>query len=183
LSNFNISIGIPFVGVLCIGLILTQEGPKVIDFDVRFGDPEIQSLLPLLRTDLAEIMLACIEQRLDEVEITLKEKFCVAVVHSAEGYPGPVKVGKSIQFDMMAAPDGKPKRVIGAIVFLISYTDVFIFHGGTTKVDGQLCSTRGRVLTVSATGISLEEASALAYEYSQLVHFDESYYRTDIGKL
>jgi phosphoribosylamine-glycine ligase len=169
--------------VLSIGLILAQDGPKVIDYDVRFGDPETQSLLPLLKTDLAEIMVACIEQRLDEIEITLKDGFCVTVVVYAKGYPGSIKVGKLIQLDVLTVSNGKLEMKIAANEFLISLIDEYLFHSGTAKSDGQLYSTKGRVLAFSATGTSLEKASTLAYKSAQRDHFEESYYRTDIGKL
>ena len=159
--------GTPFVGLLFTGLMITKSGPKVIEYNVRFGDPEVQTLLPLLSndTDLARIMIACTEHWLDGVELKIDPKFSATVVASAEGYPGSYAKHRPIKFDPV------PK-------------DTYIFHAGTALLDGKnkkLVTTGGRVVAVTATASTLEEAVKKAYQGMQTIHFEGMHYRTDIA--
>ncbi|KAF7505801.1 hypothetical protein GJ744_000472 [Endocarpon pusillum] len=157
--------GTPFVGLLFTGLMVTKSGPKVIEYNVRFGDPEIQTLLPLLSkdTDLARVMLACTEHWLDGVELKVEPKFSATVVASAEGYPGSYVKHRPMRFDPV------PK-------------DTYIFHAGTElDKNKKLVTVGGRVIAATATAASLEEAVAKAYRGIKTVHFEGMHYRTDIA--
>ncbi len=136
----------PFVGTLFTGLMMTKNGPKVLEYNVRFGDPETQTLLPLMSqdTDLAEIMVACTEGWLSEVEVKVDEKSSVTVVVAAGGYPG-------------TYPKGTPITVSAPLA------DTNIFHAGTTIKNGQLQSSGGRVIAAQATAENLEQAVKKAY--------------------
>lgn len=158
--------GTPFVGVLFTGLMITKSGPKVIEYNVRFGDPEIQTLLPLLSkdTDLARIMVACTEQWLDGVELKIDPGFSATVVASAEGYPGSYAKHRPIKFDPI------PK-------------DTYIFHAGTAPDNKkQIVTTGGRVIAATATASTLEEAVSKAYQGIKTIHFEGIHYRTDIAR-
>ncbi|ERF73844.1 hypothetical protein EPUS_05549 [Endocarpon pusillum Z07020] len=157
--------GTPFVGLLFTGLMITPSGPKVIEYNVRFGDPEIQTLLPLLSkdTDLARVMLACTEHWLDGVELKVEPKFSATVVASAEGYPGAYVKHRPMRFDPV------PK-------------DTYIFHAGTElDKNKKLVTVGGRVIAATATAATLEEAVAKAYRGIKTVHFEGMHYRTDIA--
>jgi len=136
----------PFVGTLFTGLMITKTGPKVLEYNVRFGDPETQTLLPLMSqdTDLAEIMVACTEGWLSELAVKVDDKFSVTVVVAAGGYPGPYPKGTPM--DVSTPP-----------------ADTNIFHAGTTIKDGKLQSSGGRVIAAQATAGTLEEAVKKAY--------------------
>ena len=156
---------IPFVGVLFTGLMITRSGPKVIEYNVRFGDPEIQTLLPLLSrdTDLALVMVACADHWLDGVDLKIDPKFSATVVASAEGYPGSYAKHRPMTF----APVSK---------------DTYLFHAGTTLDNKKkLVTTGGRVIAATATASTLEEAVAKAYKGIKTVHFEGMHYRTDIA--
>jgi len=155
--------GSPFVGVLYAGLILTAAGPRVLEFNCRFGDPETQALLPLLETDLVEIMLACIDGRLGDLPVQWRSGASACVVLAAPGYPGQVQTGAPIN---LAA--GLPPQSI-------------IFHAGTRWADGRLLTSGGRVLGVSAWDVNLTGALERAYQAVDGVHFDGMQYRRDIG--
>ncbi len=156
--------GAPYVGVLYAGLMLTLQGPRVLEFNCRFGDPETQVLLPLLETDLVEIMLACIEGRLDEIDIDWKPAHSACVVLASEGYPADYETGRTI------AGLNEAKWLADAI-----------FHAGTRQQDGQLVTSGGRVLGVTATGVSLQQARERAYTAVERIKFDGMHYRHDIG--
>ncbi|KAJ3092495.1 hypothetical protein HK102_006689 [Quaeritorhiza haematococci] len=157
--------GFPFIGVLYAGLMLTPSGPKVLEFNCRFGDPETQVVLPLLHEDcdLAEIMLACAEGRLDSVKVQFKEACAATVVLAAAGYPGSYEKGKPI-----AIPNNLDK-------------DAIVFHAGTTLKENTLVTSGGRVLTVTAVASSLEQAIALANANVPKIHFEGAQFRKDIG--
>jgi len=157
---------IDYRGVLYAGLMISPEGdPSVVEFNCRFGDPEIQAVLPLLETPLDEVMLACIEQRLAEMPpLQWKEAATACVVAAAGGYPGSYRKGDRITG--MAEAEAR-----GGIVF----------HAGTREVDGQVVTDGGRVLGVTATGKDFEAAIAHAYEALAAIHFEGIYYRRDIG--
>ena len=156
--------GTPYVGVLYAGLMLTTHGPRVLEFNCRFGDPETQLLLPLLETDLAEIMLACIDGRLADLTIRWKSGYCVALVVTSGGYPGVYEKGKRITGLDEAG------RLADAV-----------FHAGTARADDLLVTSGGRVLAVTTTGPTLEEARVRAYTAAEHVHFEGMQYRQDIA--
>lgn len=155
--------GTPFVGVLYPGLMLTPDGPRVLEYNARFGDPETQALLPLLETDLVEVIFACLDGTLDQLDIRWKAGTCATIVAAAPGYPGKYPRG-------------------AAITGLDSVRDAVVFHAGTALKDGELVTSGGRVLAVSAVGASLNEAITRAYEGIAQVRFDGMHYRRDIGR-
>lgn len=156
--------GAPYVGVLYAGMMLTADGPRTLEFNCRFGDPETQVILPLLETDLLDVLLACTGGRLDQLEVRWKPQSCATVVASSPGYPG-------------SYPKGLP--IDGAEG--IDRADVFVFHAGTARSEDQLVTAGGRVLAVSALGETLTEALRRAYEALGGIHFDGMHYRRDIG--
>jgi phosphoribosylamine--glycine ligase len=158
--------GTPYVGVLYAGLMLTADGPRVLEFNCRFGDPETQAILPLLETDLLEIMLACVEGRLDQVDVRWRRGACATVVLASAGYPGSYPKGLSISgLDNVAGCD-----------------DVVVFHAGTAHQAGRVATAGGRVLAVSALGADLSSALAGAYAGVERIHFEGVHYRRDIGR-
>ena len=157
--------GTPYVGVLYAGLMLTADGPKLIEFNCRFGDPEAQTLLPLLATPLRDIALACAEKRLGQSPIAWHDGAACTVVLAARGYPE-----KPVTGDRINGLDRAAK-----------HENVRIFHAGTTAKDGNLVTSGGRVLNVTATGGHLEEARARAYDAAREISFDGCQFRRDIG--
>jgi phosphoribosylamine--glycine ligase len=158
--------GTPMRGVLYAGLMLTADGPKVLEFNARFGDPEAQVVLPLLETDLAELLLAAATGRLaDAPPIAIKPGAAVGVVMASGGYPGPYRTGLAITGIAEAERD--------ALVFQA---------GTTTSADGQTVTTGGRVLTVVGQGATMAEAQLLAYAGCEQIQFEGAFYRTDIGR-
>ncbi|KKA29503.1 hypothetical protein TD95_001587 [Thielaviopsis punctulata] len=153
-----------FVGVLFTGLMITPNGPKVLEYNVRFGDPETQTVLPLLSadTDLAEVMLACTGGYLDAVDFKVDQKFSATVVAASGGYPG--SYAKGIPMTVEATPAGTN-----------------IFHAGTSLDGTQLTTSGGRVIAANATADSLEAAVAKAYEGINLIKFDGMFFRKDIA--
>ncbi|KAF2715145.1 phosphoribosylamine-glycine ligase [Pleomassaria siparia CBS 279.74] len=154
--------GYEFKGVLFTGLMMTKTGPKVLEYNVRFGDPETQSLLALMDSDLAEVMVACAEGRLEDVDVKVSNKSAATVVVAAGGYPGSYAKGTEMHLD--AVPD-----------------DVVLFHAGTSLIDHVLKTSGGRVIASTATGATLEEAVAKAYKGVECIHFDGMQYRKDIA--
>ncbi|KAL2828276.1 phosphoribosylglycinamide synthetase [Aspergillus cavernicola] len=156
--------GFPFVGILFTGLMMTKTGPKVLEYNVRGGDPETQTLLPLLSddTDLAEIMVACTEHWLDGVSIKIKPNFSTTVIAVAGGYPGVYAKGKRITLD--PAPEG-----------------TLIFHAGTNLAEDELQTAGGRVIAATATASNLEEALKKSYSGIETIHFEDVFYRKDIA--
>lgn len=157
--------GLDFRGVLFIGLMITDRGPKVLEFNVRFGDPETQVVLTRLETDLVDIIESVLEGRLDCQEIRWSEKRTVCVVMASGGYPGKYEKGKVIEG--LENID----------------TDVFVFHAGTELKDGKIVASGGRVLGVTAWGDTTEDARRKAYKNVEKIHFENAYYRKDIGRL
>ena len=156
--------GAPYVGVLYAGIMLTAVGPKVLEFNCRFGDPETQALLPLLDGDLAEILLACAAGRLTPEMVRVHSGACATVVMAAPGYPG-------------TYPKGLPITGLEAVP-----EEVVVFHAGTHHADGQIVTSGGRGLCVSALGADLATAVSRAYAGVAAIHFDGAHYRTDIGR-
>lgn len=158
--------GIDYRGCLYGGFMLTEDGPKVLEFNARFGDPETQVILPRLKNDLVEVMLACAEQRLDEVELAWRDEWAVAVVLTSAGYPGSYEKGK----------------VITGIEDAEAMEDVTVYHAGTAvREDGELVTSGGRVLAVTALGDTFEAARDLAYEACEKIDFEGKTLRRDIG--
>jgi phosphoribosylamine--glycine ligase len=157
--------GAPFTGLLYPGLMISDDDINVLEFNARFGDPETQSYMRLLETDLLEILNACVDGRLADIPIKWSSQTAVTVVLASGGYPGKYKKGLPITgVDEASALPG-----------------VVVFHAGTTIKDGQLLTAGGRVLGVSATGADLKDAQAKAYSAAKLIQFDGVQYRTDIG--
>ncbi|MDD4189224.1 MAG: phosphoribosylamine--glycine ligase [Eubacteriales bacterium] len=159
-------IGRKFKGVIYFGLILTKEGPKVLEYNARFGDPETQAVLPRLKTDLAEIFEAVIDERLDEIEIKWSDEPVVCVVIASGGYPKKYQKGYEIHGIQDAGRDG----------------DTVVFHAGTKSENGRLVTSGGRVLGVASTGPDFRTALERAYEGVQKISFTDMYYRKDIGR-
>ncbi len=159
-------LGSPFSGLLYPGLMMTGGGPSVIEFNARFGDPECQSYLRLLKTDLLDVFEACAQQTLLKIKIEWEPKYACCIVLASGGYPGKYEKGKEITG--IAAAESLP--------------DIIIFHAGTVIKDGKLVTNGGRVLGVTAIGDSLQEALDKAYGAVKLIHFEGMQFRTDIGK-
>ncbi|ANK12435.1 phosphoribosylamine--glycine ligase [Erythrobacter neustonensis] len=155
--------GTPYQGVLFAGLMLTADGPKLIEYNARFGDPECQVLMMRLKSDLVPIMLACAQGTLDDGEIAFSDVTALTVVMAARGYPGtPEKGGAIVLGDAESA-------------------GVKIFHAGTARKDGALVAAGGRVLAVTATGANVTEAQAHAYRAVDAINFPTGFSRRDIG--
>jgi len=155
--------GIPFKGVLYTGLMITAEGPKVVEFNARFGDPETQVILPLLETDLLDIFLAVVNGNLDTVDVAWKKESAVCVVMAAPGYPGEYPKGERIDgLEQVKEP-------------------VTVFHAGTKQTEDGLVTSGGRVLGVTATGADLQQAREAAYAAVRTISFPGAHYRSDIA--
>jgi phosphoribosylamine--glycine ligase len=159
--------GRPFTGVIFFGLMLTEDGPKVLEYNARFGDPEAQVVLPRLQNDIIDVMEACIEGRLSDLDLKFSDEAAVCVVLASDGYP--VAYEKGLPITGFEAFDGKD--------------DYFCFHAGT-KFDenGTIVTNGGRVLGITALGRDLKEARAKAYEATEWISFANKYMRHDIGK-
>lgn len=160
--------GHPFSGVLYAGLMMTENGPQVLEYNVRFGDPECQPLLMRLEGDLLEVMLACVDGRLNEVSLAHKPETALCVVVAAEGYPGEYETGMEIR-GLGAAENVAPGNVK-------------VFQAGTKTDGGKLVAKGGRILGVTALGKTLRDAQALAYKACSAVEMEKSRYRKDIGQ-
>ncbi len=159
--------GRTFQGVIFFGLMLTPEGPKVLEYNARFGDPETQVVLPRMENDLLEVMEACVDGTLDKIELKFKKDAAVCVVLASDGYPLSYEKGKEITG--LESFEGKE--------------DYFCFHAGTKfSEDGKVLTNGGRVLGITALGSNLKEARRKAYEATEWVKFDNKYLRHDIGK-
>lgn len=157
--------GIDYRGCLYGGFMLTPAGPKVLEFNARFGDPETQVILPRLQNDLVDAMLACAEQRLDEVELSWCDDWAVSVVLTSAGYPGSYEKGK----------------VITGIEDAEALDGVTVYHAGTREQDGQILTNGGRVIDVTALGATFEDARNLAYAACEKIDFEGKTLRHDIG--
>lgn len=154
-----------FQGLLYPGIMLTQKGPKVIEFNSRFGDPETQCYLPRLKTDLVDLMEACIDENLGEMNLDWEDGSTVCVVMASGGYPGSYEKGKTISGIETAESVGNVK----------------VFHAGTKSKDSQIVTAGGRVLGVTATDVDLLSAQALAYKAVKEIEFEGAFFRTDIA--
>ena len=157
--------GRTFKGCLYFGLMLTPKGPKVIEYNCRFGDPETQVVLPLLKTDLLTVMQAVHDETLSELSVEFSDDAAACVIVASGGYPKSYKKGCVMDF-------GKAEEL----------PDVTVYHAGTALKDGKLVTSGGRVLGVTATGKDLETALQKAYAAVEEIHFDGAFYRKDIGQ-
>ena len=155
--------GRPFRGVLYAGLMVTADGPKVVEFNSRFGDPEAQVVLPLLESDLLDVLLAVVEGRLDRADIRWSDKAAVCVIAASAGYPGDYRKGVPIEG-------------------IDRVRDAIVFHAGTARDGDRIVTSGGRVLGVTALGATIAEARAKAYEQLAHIRFDGMHYRTDIAR-
>lgn len=157
--------GRPFKGVIFFGLMITQDGPKVIEYNARFGDPEAQVVLPRLENDLLDVMDAVIDGKLDEIELSWSDKSAVCVVLASGGYPGKYNTGYEIE--------GLDK--------FKGQNDIIIFHAGTKRKDGHLVTAGGRVMGVTALADTKENAREAAYRAVEEIGFEGKMFRRDIG--
>lgn len=161
-----LSEGREFKGIMFFGLMLTPQGPKVLEYNARFGDPETQVVLPRMKNDIVEVFEACIDGTLDQVNLEFEENAAVCVVLASKGYP--LDYEKGIPITGFEAFKDK--------------TDYYCFHAGTAKKDGQIVTNGGRVLGITGIGATLQEARKKAYEATDWITFSSKYKRTDIGK-
>jgi phosphoribosylamine---glycine ligase len=158
--------GRSFTGIIFFGLMLTEDGPKVLEYNARFGDPEAQVVLPRMKTDVIDVMEACIDGRLDKIDLQFEDNAAVCVVLASAGYPEKYEKGFPIKgLSNFGEKDG-----------------YYVFHAGTKKTDDEIVTNGGRVLGVTAKGTDLKEARANAYEAVKWIDFDNKYFRNDIGK-
>ena len=156
--------GCPFQGVLYAGLMIVNEMPYVLEFNARMGDPETQVVLPLLKTDLLDVIEAVVEHRLDQLTVGWHDEAAVCVVMTSGGYPGAYQTGRAIH--------GLPTTTDSTTV---------VFHAGTTRIGSEVVTAGGRVLGITGRGKTLEVAQAEAYRVTRSISFEGSYYRTDIA--
>lgn len=157
--------GREFKGVIFFGLILTKDGPKVLEYNARFGDPEAQVVLPRMENDIIEVMEACIDGTLDQVDLKFSGNAAVCVILASDGYPE--KYEKGLEITGLEKFDGE--------------TDYYCFHAGTKAENGKFYTNGGRVLGITALGNNLMEAKKKAYDATEWVYFDNKYMRHDIG--
>jgi phosphoribosylamine--glycine ligase len=157
--------GIEYRGVIYAGLMLTEDGPKVLEFNARFGDPETQAILPRLKSDILEPMLAVAEGDLSGIKLSWTDEVCVTVVLASGGYPGSYQTGYEIE----------------GLAEAEAMTGVTVFHAGTKLQDGRIVTSGGRVLNVSALGKDFAEARERAYAAIGKIHFENMHYRKDIA--
>lgn len=157
--------GAEYKGILYLGLMITKDGPKLLEYNVRFGDPETQVVLPRLKSDLIEVSLACLEGRLAEISLEWDKQACVCVVLASGGYPGEYRKGLEISGLKEAA----------------KLKDVLIFHAGTKRKGEKILTSGGRVLGVTALGETIKEAIDNSYQAAARIRFEAMHYRKDIG--
>ena len=158
--------GREFKGVIFFGLMLTEKGPKVLEYNARFGDPEAQVVLPRMKNDIIDVCNACIDGTLDQIKVEFEDNAAVCVVLASDGYP--VSYEKGLPIEGLETFDGKD--------------DYFCFHAGTKLADGRIVTNGGRVLGITAKGNDLKEARKKAYEATEWVSFANKYMRHDIGR-
>ncbi len=158
--------GRPFHGVIFFGLMLTQDGPRVLEYNARFGDPEAQVVLPRMKNDIIEVAEACIDGTLDQIDLQFEDNAAVCVVLASEGYP--VSYDKGLPIKGLEQFDNRD--------------GYYCFHAGTKQTGQGIVTNGGRVLGITAKGADLKEARANAYEATKWISFDNKYMRNDIGK-
>lgn len=156
----------PFVGIIYFGLMYTKKGMKVIEYNARFGDPETQVILPRLKTDLLDIMLACTNGTLDCINIEWYDNAAVCVILASGGYP----VSYTRGYEITGLDEVSKKK------------NIIVFHAGTDKKEGKIVTSGGRVLGITGIGNTIDEAIKTAYEGVEIVNFNQKHFRTDIGK-
>ncbi len=158
--------GREFKGIIFFGLMLTEKGPQVLEYNPRFGDPEAQVVIPRLKNDIVEVFEACVDGKLDEIDLQFEDNAAVCVVLASDGYPVSYEKGYPIEgLENFKDKDG-----------------YYVFHAGTAFKDGKIVTNGGRVLGVTAKGADLKEARANAYEATKWINFENKYMRNDIGK-
>lgn len=158
--------GREFKGIIFFGLMLTEEGPKVLEYNARFGDPEAQVVLPRMKNDIIDVFEACVDGTLDQIDLQFEDNAAVCVVLASDGYPVSYEKGYPIHgLEKFKGSD-----------------EYFVFHAGSKFKDGEIVTNGGRVLGVTAKGADLKQARANAYQAVELVEFENKYYRHDIGK-
>ncbi|CVI66087.1 Phosphoribosylamine--glycine ligase [Clostridiales bacterium CHKCI001] len=158
--------GRPFKGVIFFGLMLTEDGPRVLEYNARFGDPEAQVVLPRMKNDIIEVFEACIDGTLDKIQLDFEDNAAVCVVLASDGYPEHYEKGYPIEgLNSFKGKDG-----------------YYVFHAGTKRLDGKIVTNGGRVLGVTAKGSDLKQARANAYAATEWIQFENKYKRNDIGK-
>lgn len=158
--------GRDFKGIIFFGLMLTESGPKVLEYNARFGDPEAQVVLPRMKNDIIDVFEACIDGTLDTIDLEFEDNAAVCVVLASDGYPVSYEKG----FEIKGLDNFKDKE------------GYYVYHAGTALKDGKIVTNGGRVLGVTAKGADLKEARANAYKATELIDFDNKYMRSDIGK-
>ncbi len=158
--------GRTFKGIIFFGLMLTPKGPRVLEYNARFGDPETQVVLPRMKNDIVEVFEACIDGTLADIDLQFEDNAAVCVVLASDGYPE--KYDKGFVIKGLESFEGKD--------------DYFVFHAGSKQTDAGIVTNGGRVLGVTATGADLKEARANAYKATEWIDFDNKYMRNDIGK-
>lgn len=158
--------GRTFQGIIFFGLMITEDGPKVLEYNARFGDPEAQVVLPRMKNDIIDVMEACVDGTLDKIELQFEDNAAVCVMLASEGYPVEYKKGFPIQgLETFQGKDG-----------------YYVFHSGTKQTEAGVVTNGGRVLGVTATGNDLKSARANAYAATEWISFENKYFRHDIGK-
>ena len=157
--------GTPFKGVLYAGLMITFDGPMVLEFNVRFGDPETQAILPRMKSDIVELMLASCDGQVGNIKLEWDKRSCVCVVMSSGGYPDEYEKGKEIS----GLKDAEKIK------------DTVVFHAGTKKEDGKIVTSGGRVLGVTSLGNGIEKAIEQVYNAVDKINFERCFFRRDIG--
>ena len=158
--------GRDFTGILFVGLILTEDGPKVLEFNARFGDPEAQVVLPRMKNDIIEVMEACVDGKLADITLEFEDNAAVCVVLASAGYPEHYEKGKVMTgFENFEGKDG-----------------YYVFHAGSKKTEEGIVTNGGRVLGITAKGADLKTARKNAYEATNWISFENKYMRNDIGK-
>ena len=158
--------GRPFTGIIFFGLMLTEDGPRVLEYNARFGDPDVQVVLPRMKNDVVDVIEACIDGKLDQVDLQFEDNAAVCVILASEGYPVSYEKG----------------FVISGLENFDDRDGYYCFHAGTKMAEAGIVTNGGRVLGVTAKGATLKEARANAYEATKWVTFDHKYMRNDIGK-
>ncbi len=159
--------GRPVKGVIFFGLMLTEDGPKVLEYNARFGDPEAQVILPRMKNDIITVMNACIDGTLDKIDLEFSDRAAVCVVLASDGYPEHYEKGFPITgFEAFEGKD-----------------DMFCFHAGTKTDGSDIVTNGGRVLGITALGKDIKEARERAYEAAGFISFENKYMRTDIAKI
>ena len=158
--------GREFKGIIFFGLMLTEEGPKVLEYNARFGDPEAQVVLPRMKNDIVDVFEACVDGTLDQIDLQFEDNAAVCVVLASDGHPVSYEKGYPIHgLEKFKGSD-----------------EYFVFHAGSKFKDGEIVTNGGRVLGVTAKGADLKQARANAYQAVELIEFENKYYRHDIGK-